>query len=142
VKHFALGILFLLIAFGQVRGAEFAVFDVFVDSGAEHLAAYQLKISDDKAAIKILSVEGGDHASFAQAPKFDEKAIQRDVIKIAAFSLDPREKLPSGRVRVASLHVEIGPGLAPDWKAVVEAAGGVGGTKISAAVSISKRENQ
>jgi hypothetical protein len=142
VKRFALGILFLLVAFGQVRGAEFAVFDVFVDSGAEHLAAYQLKISDEKAAIKILSVEGGEHASFAQAPKFDGKAIQRDVIKIAAFSLDAGEKLPSGRVHVASLHVEIGPGLAPNWKSVVEAAGGPGGTKISATVSISKRENQ
>jgi hypothetical protein len=106
------------------------------------LAAYQLKISDEKAAVKILSVEGGEHASFAQPPNFDGKAIQSDVIKIAAFSLDAREKLPSGRVRVASLHVEIGPGLTPDWKAVVETAAGPGGTKISAAVSISKRGNQ
>jgi hypothetical protein len=45
-------------------------------------------------------------------------------------------------VRVASLHVEIGPGMAPEWKALVEAAGGAGGTRISATVSISKRENQ
>ena len=141
MKGFAIAISFCVFALAQVRSAEFAVFDVFVDSGAEHLAAYQLKISDEKAAVKILSVEGGEHASFAQPPKFDGKAIQRDVIKIAAFSLDAREKLPSGRVRVASLHVEIGPGLTPDWKAVVEAAGGAGGTKISAAVSISKREN-
>jgi len=129
-------------AAGSVRAGEFAVFDVFVDSGAEPLAAYQLKISDEKAAVKILSVEGGEHASFAKPPKFDEKAIQRDVIKLAAFSLETREKLPSGRVRVASLHVEAGPEMTPDWKAVVEAAGGPGGRKISATVLISKRENQ
>jgi hypothetical protein len=140
--RFAFAVLFLCMAAAQIRGAEFAVFDVFVDSGADALAAYQLKISDEKAAVKILSVEGGEHASFAQPPKFDGKAIQRDVIKIAAFSLDAREKLPSGRVRVASLHVEIGPGMAPEWKALVEAAGGAGGTRISATVSISKRENQ
>ena len=142
MKRFAFAILFLCMAATQVRAAEFAVFDVFVDSGAEHLAAYQLKISDEKAAVKILSVEGGEQASFAQPPKFDGRAMQRDVIKIAAFSLDAREKLPSGQVRVASLHVEIGPGMTPDWKAVVEAAGGPGGRKISAKVSISKRENQ
>ena len=106
------------------------------------MAAYQLKISDERAAVKILSVEGGEHASFAEAPKFDPKAIQRDVMKMAAFSLDVAEKLPSGRVRVASLHVEIGPGLTPEWKAVVEAAAGPKGKKISATVSISKRENQ
>ena len=123
-------------------GAEFAVFDVFVDAGEEKLAAYQLKISDERAAVKILSVEGGEHASFAEAPKFDSKAIQRDVIKMAAFSLDAAEKLPSGKVRVASLHVEIGPGLTPEWKATMEAAAGPKGKKISAKVSISKPENQ
>lgn len=122
--------------------AEFAVYEVFVDSGEEKLAAYQLKISDERAAVKFLSVEGGEHASFAEAPKFDPKAIQQDVIKIAAFSLDAAAKLPSGRVRVASLHVEIGPGLTPEWKAKVEAAAGPKGKKISAKVSISKRENQ
>lgn len=122
--------------------AQFAVYDVFVDAGKEKLAAYQLKISDERAAVKILSVEGGEPASFTEAPKFYPKAIQRDVIKIAAFSLDAPEKLPSGRMRVASLHVEIGPGLTPDWKATVEAAAGPKGKKISATVSISKRENQ
>ncbi|MGZ8940622.1 MAG: hypothetical protein ACXW32_15565 [Limisphaerales bacterium] len=134
--------LLLLLAGLNARAAEFAVFDVYVDSGTERLAAYQLKVSDERAAVKIVSVEGGEHASFREAPKFDAKAIQRDVIKIAAFSLDEREKLPTGRVRVASLHVEIGPGLTPEWMAVVEAAARPGGGKISAKVSISKRENQ
>jgi hypothetical protein len=125
----------------RVSAAEFAVFDVYVDAGTEHLAAYQLKISDSHAAVKILSIEGGEHTSFSSAPKFDPKAIQRDVIKLAAFSLDPAEKLPLGRVRVASLHVEIGPGMKPDWKAITEAAGGPDGKKISAAVSVVQRKN-
>lgn len=139
---FVIATLLLFHAAVSVRGAEFAIYDIYVDSGGEPLAAYQLKISDRRAAVKIISVEGGEHVSFADAPKFDAKAIQRDVIKIAAFSLDPSEKLPSGRVRIASLHVEVGPGLTPDWSAIVEAAGGPGGKKIPAEVSISKRENQ
>lgn len=124
----------------STRAAEFAVFDVYVDSRGEPLAAYQVKISDQNAAIKIVSVEGGKHPSYTEAPKFDPKAIQRNVIKIAAFSVDRREKLPTGRVRVASLHVEIGPGLTPAWKAVVETAARPGGGKIKAEVSISKRK--
>ena len=134
--------LLMLFATASSSAAEFAVFDVYVDTGGEPMAAYQLKISDEHAAVKIISVEGGDHASFREAPRFDPKAIQRDVIKIAAFSLDAMNKLPSGRVRIASLHVEIGPGLTPEWKAVVEAAARPGGEKIAAEVSISKRENQ
>ena len=132
----------LVTAIVSTRAAEFAVFDVYVDARGEPLAAYQLKISDKNAAIKIVSVEGGEHASYKEAPKFDPKAIQRNVIKIAAFSLDARGKLPAGRVRVASLHVEIGPGLTPEWRTVVEAAARPGGEKIRAEVSISKRENQ
>ena len=131
----------LLLACLSSRAAEFALFDVYVDTGEEPLAAYQLKLSDERAAVKIISVEGGEHASFREPPKFDAKAIQRDVIKIAAFSLDAKEKLPTGRVRVASLHVEIGPGLTPAWKAAVEAAARPGGGKISAEISILKREN-
>ena len=139
---FLLAAILLLLAVVAPRAGEFAVYDVYIECGTEPLAAYQLKISDRRAAVKILSVEGGQHASFANAPKFDEKAIQRDVIKVAAFSLAARDKLPSGRVRIASLHVEVGPGLTPDWNAIVQAAGGPGGRKISAEVSISKRENQ
>lgn len=135
-------ILFCFVSAAQARAAEFAVFDICVDSVGEALAAYQLKISDERAAVKILSVEGGEHPAFAEPPKFDPKAIQRDVIKLAAFSLVARENLPAGRIRIASLHVEIGPGLRPEWKAVVEAAAGPGGRKIPAAVTILQRENQ
>jgi hypothetical protein len=137
-----LAILLLASTLLQARAAEFAVFDVFLDTNGEPLAAYQLKVSDKNAAVKIISVEGGEHASFAAAPKFDAKAIQRDVIKLAAISLDASEKLPTSRVRIASLHVEIGPGLSPDWAEIVERAGRAGGEKIEATISISKRENQ
>ena len=138
----ALFALFFACGLLQAGAAEFAVFDVFLDTQGEPLAAYQLKILDRNAAVKIISVEGGAHASFGEAPKFDPKAIQRDVIKLAAISLDASEKLPTSRVRVASLHVQIGAGLIPDWDAIVERAGRPGGQRISAEISISKRENQ
>lgn len=135
-------LLLSLITFAQAPTSEFAVFDIYLDSGAEPVAAYQLKISDERAAVKILSVEGGEHSAFSDPPKFDAKAIQRDVIKIAAFSLNGRAQLPTGRTRIASLHVEIGPGLTPEWIATVQAAAGPGGAKISTQVTLSKRENQ
>src|SRR5688500_16113141 len=114
----------LLLALGllSARAADFAVYDVYIDPRGEPLAAYQLKISNKNADVKIISVEGGEHPRYKEAPKFDPKAIQRDVIKMAAFSLDAPEILPAGRVRVAALHVEIGPSLTPEWLLVVETA--------------------
>lgn len=135
-------LLLSLLTFAQAPTREFAVFDIYLDSGAEPLAAYQINVSDERAAVKILSVEGGEHPAFAEPPKFDAKAIQRDIIKIAAFSLNGRAQLPSGRTRIASLHVEIGPGLTPEWIASVQAAADPGGSKISAQVTILKREIQ
>jgi hypothetical protein len=119
--------------------AEFAVYDIYLDPQSEPIAAYQLKIWDKNAAIKILSVEGGEHPAFQKAPYFDPKAIQRDIIKLAAFHLGTSDELPARRTRIASLHVEIGPGLQPNLVIEIEAAARPGGKRILSQATITKR---
>lgn len=121
------------------RAAEFAVYDIYIDPHNDPIAAYQLKIWDKRAAIKIISVEGGEHPAFQKAPYFDPKAIQRDVIKLAAFHVGNADELPKSRIRVASLHVEIGPGLNPDLAVSIEAAARPGGSSLYPVVTLTKR---
>ena len=133
-------LLSLLFCLFETRAAEFAVYDIYLDPNSEPVAAYQLKIWDKRAAIKIISVEGGEHPAFQKAPYFDPKAISRDIIKLAAFHAGTSDELPARRTRVASLHVEIGPGLTPDLAIEVEAAARPGGNKITVQATLTKRE--
>jgi len=128
-----------LFCFISARAAEFAVYDIYIDPHDEPIAAYQLKIWDKRAAIKIVSVEGGEHPAFQKAPYFDPKAIQRDVIKLAAFHAGKADELPRRKIRVASLHVEIGPGLNPNLAVSIEAAARPGGSRLDPVVTLTKR---
>jgi hypothetical protein len=49
--------------------------DLFVDSGAQTLAAYQLDFSAPDESVKIVSIKGG-HPAFKEPPYYDPKAIQ------------------------------------------------------------------
>ena len=133
--------LLMSLAYGlfKTHAAEFAVYDIYLDPSSEPLAAYQIKIWDKNAAIKIISVEGGEHPAFQKAPFFDPKAIQRDIIKLAAFHAGASNELPARRTRVASLHVEIGPQLNPNLAIELEAAAGPGGSKLFPNALIVKR---
>jgi hypothetical protein len=132
-------LLYMLLLPASTQAAEFAVYDIYLDPQHEPVAAYQLKIWDKNAAIKIISVEGGEHPAFQKAPHFDPKAIQRDVIKLAAFHAGKAAAFPSQKTRVASLHVEIGPGLNPDLTFSVEAAVRPGGSAFKPIVTLVKR---
>lgn len=98
-------------AFGSVR---FVAVDVFVDSGAQALAAYQFEFVAKNA--QIVGLEGGDSV-FHDAPYYDPAALHPaqesadDRIMVAAFST--ASDLPRGRVRVARLHLMLD-GVAPD----------------------------
>lgn len=84
------------------RAVRFAAVDVVVDAGEEALAAYQIEITADGDA-QILSVEGGEHPAFNAPPHYDPAALKGGRIIVAAFSLS--DELPSGRTRVAVLHL-------------------------------------
>src|SRR5262245_55404811 len=69
--------------------ARFEAFDVYVDSGATPLAAYQLELKAT-GDVKAVGIEGGESAAFLDAPYYDPAALHGDQVReqivIAAFS--------------------------------------------------------
>jgi hypothetical protein len=84
----------------------FKAVDIYVDSGDKPLAAYQLEFKARSSSVRIVGVEGGEHPAFRDAPYYDLKAIQHERVIIAAFSTDAANKLPKGRMRVATIHLQ------------------------------------
>ncbi len=80
--------------------------EVFVDSKEQPLAAYQIEFAVTNGSAKIVGIEGGAHAAFAQPPFYDPKAMQHERVIIAAFSMEPADKLPKGKIRVATIHLQ------------------------------------
>ena len=93
------------VAFRSSPQGRFESVDIWVDSGASPLAAYQLKVNFSSGAIKLVGVEGGEAPAFRDPPHFDARALQKDRIVLAAFSLRPPTQLPVGSTRVARLQV-------------------------------------
>jgi hypothetical protein len=117
----------------------FAVFDVFVDSGQRPLAAWQLDLRATKGTVKLVGVEGGEHAAFRQPPHYDPKALQGDRVRLAAFSTDVSASLPVGATRVATLHVQVTGRAEPVWTTKAEAAADADGKTIPITVTIKER---
>ena len=68
----------------QITNAlRFRAVDVFVNSKDKPLAAYQLEFTAS-AGVKIVGIEGGEHAAFKEAPFHDPKAIQQERVIIGA----------------------------------------------------------
>ena len=129
----------LLAAAADARAEEPARFqpvDIVVDTGARALGAYQIEIVVKSGDASIVGVEGGEPAAFKRAPYYDPKALAGGRIVIAAYSTD--DVLPSGRVRVATLHLrEVGP--APEYQVKVLAAADGAGQPLSIAVEVQPR---
>src|SRR5262249_34969543 len=110
---------------------------VYVDAGAEPLAAYQVEITVGDAAPTawIVGVEGGGTDAFRAAPYYDPAALQGGRIVIAAFTTDAMP--PRGRIQVATLHLCEPPGCKPKYGArLVVAATVDGGTIHDIAASV------
>jgi len=116
----------------------FEALDVFVDSHEESLAAYQFELFSTTDGVEIVGIEGGDHAAFQAAPYYDPKAMQTNRVILAAFSTD--EELPTGRTRVARIHVQLqGPGQ-KEYQTVLKVSATVNGKEIPAKISLREAE--
>ncbi len=111
----------------------FEYIDIYVDSGAAPLAAYQFELTDAAGSIKIVGIEGGEHEAFAAPPYYDPKALKNDRVIIAAFST--ADDLPTGRTRVATVHVQVEVDVIPEITINLQTAGDVQGNEIDAEVS-------
>ncbi len=132
----------LLCLMAQARAGEaperpavrFEAVDVYVDSGAKPLAAYQFELTATRGRAAIVGVEGGEHPAFQQAPYYDPAALQHDRIIIAAFSTG--RDLPTGRTRVARVHLQVSGEEKPAYAVTLQAAATAGGARISATATV------
>jgi hypothetical protein len=124
----------------RVPAIRFEAIDVFVDSGAIPLGAYQIEIKAVSTPgaglapdVKLVGVEGGGAAAYKQPPYYDPAALHenqlQDRVVIAAYST--AADLPTGRTRVARLHAQVA-GHEPAFTLNLMTAGGSDGRRIEA----------
>lgn len=119
-------------------GIRFAPLHVYLDSGNGALAAYQFELKATAGQIEIVGVEGGEHKAFSEAPYYDPAALAKDRIIIAAFNTG--QDLPTGRTRIATVHLLIKGDVEPKYKLSLIVAGDPQGEKISAELTFEKGE--
>ncbi len=116
----------------------FAPLHIFLDSGSQPLAAFQFELKAAAGQIKIVGVEGGQHAAFKEAPYYDPAALANDRIIIAAFNTG--RELPKGRTRIATIHLQIIGDAEPDYELKLTVAADADAKEIPAEISFEKGE--
>jgi len=127
-----------LLAPGATRAdvSRFRPVDVWLDSGGQPLAAYQVEITAGPDAA-IVGVEGGAGA-FAEPPHYDPAALRGGRIILAAFTTTAGA--PQRRTRVATLHMRESGDAQPSYRAVVMVAAAPDGRRIPASVELVPRQ--
>jgi len=120
----------------------FRAVDIYIDSANTPLAAYQLEFSVTNTMAKIVGIEGGAHPAFHEPPFYDPKAIQQERVIIAAFNTDKPENLPTGKTRVAIIHLEIIGAEKPAYELRLQTAGDSAGNKIKVTVMVQEEKIQ
>ena len=118
----------------------FQAVDIFIDSKDTPLAAYQLEFLVKTGDAKVVGVEGGEHPAFKDAPFYDPKAIQHERVIIAAFNTAAADKLPKGKTRVATMHLQITGDRNPDYAVKLETAATLEGRKIGVETTFEERK--
>jgi hypothetical protein len=114
--------------------------DVFVDSGQQPLAAYQVEIRATRGDVKIVGIEGGDGAAYGEPPFYDPAAMKGERVILAAYSLG--DNLPAGKTRVARVHVQVTGDQRPEYAVRLVVAGNKQGQQIQAGLSIVEGEGK
>lgn len=114
----------------------FEAVDVYMDSGEVPLAAYQFELASETGEIKIVGIEGGEHSAFKEPPYYDPAALSNDRIIVAAFNTG--QNLPSGKTRVATVHLQISGETEPELVVKLEVAATKDGKQTSATATLAK----
>lgn len=123
---------------GSGRGSggtpRFVAVDVFIDSGATPLGAWQVEIKAVGGDAKLVGVEGGETAAYKQPPYYDPAALHesqlRERVILAGFSTGGN--LPAGKTRVARIHVQVSGQGEPEYTTKLVTAGAADGIRIDA----------
>jgi len=116
----------------------FTAVDVYIDA-PEPMAAWQLEFSATTGVMQVVGVENGDSEAFDGAPYYDRDAVESgraDRIVVADYSLENEDELPSGRVRVTTLHLMVSGDEEPEFDTRLIVASSHDGKRISAEISI------
>jgi len=116
----------------------FDAYDVYIDTGAEELGAYQVELQAFEGVVRLTGVEGGDHAAFRAQPFYDPEALLTGRVIIGDFSVEP--SLPVGLNRVATIRVQAGGPGEVEWSTSGLVAGDREGDPIEADVVVRRRE--
>lgn len=123
----------------SITAGGFAAYDVFVDAGTHHLGAFQFAWQVPPGQASIVGVEGGDGV-FQPAPYYDPAALQQHRIVVAGFTL--ANDLPTGRTRVARLHLHLTGDGQPEFTAELRVCADGAGAEIPANLTWQKVENK
>jgi len=115
----------------------FEAVDVYIDSRGQRLAAYQVELMAESGVVKIVGIEGGEHAAFSEPPYYDPAALMNHRVILAAFSTG--KDLPSGRTRMATIHVQVSGGGRPRYEVRLQTAGDPEGKSLSPLVGVEER---
>ena len=118
----------------------FCAVDIFIDSGTSPLSAYQLEFSADDHSAKIVGIEGGEHAAFCAAPYYDPKAIQQERVIVAAFNTQKPDRLPTGKTRVSTIHLQTTQSSQLQFKLKVQVAADANGKAVVVEVTALERQ--
>ena len=116
----------------------FAAVDIYLDS-PEPFAAWQFELSDRNGSMRVVGVENGDSPAFSDAPYYDRDAVsnnQADRIIVADFSLNGAADLPSGRIRIATIHIVVSGSAEPDFDLQLVTATGPDGTVVGTSIEL------
>ncbi len=146
MKQLLTFVLLLLASTGWTQdkaSTTFATYDVFLDSKGEALAAWQFELTYDKDKVQIVGLEGGGRAPFPpdKPPRHDPKGLRAGRILVAAFTT-AKDGLPTGKFRVARLHLRIIGKDDPDLSIKLITAATRGAKKITASITLTRREEQ
>jgi hypothetical protein len=112
------------------QSVRFESIDLRIDPRGTPLAAYQVEITADSAAAKLVGIEGGDAAAYREPPYYDPAALNQNRVILAA--LNTSADVPSKTFRAARLHVQVPTGVKTNWTVKLTTAAGPDGSVIAA----------
>jgi hypothetical protein len=118
----------------------FEAIDVFVDSGTQSLAAWQLELLCLRTDVEIVGIEGGEHPAFKEPPYYDPRAMNHNRVILGSFNTAGMEQLPKGRSRVARVHVQVKGGGDRPWNCELTTAATTDGRRIEAKIDVTKAQ--
>lgn len=118
----------------------FCFVDLYVDSGSQTLAAWQVELvaTAESGEVKIVGIEGGEHPAYHQPAYYDPAALMHHRVILAAFCTG--NDLPTGKTRVARVHLQVPADAQPHYEVKLEAAADRDGQRIDVTVHATQGE--